>query len=278
MQTFVFFYNRFTDATTSKALWKNGISHKVLIHSDEDRRKFDRGNTLYGEPIVTNNGRGLAYQRNSALDLMEDGEWAVFMVDDFQKVLSRPIEEIKSAKTELPVTIANQNQYGLKAKDEISLKQMWELFPWLIETAEAQAINLIGFGLHTNPLNLRAKFNYGGLSDGRMWIVRKTEMRFDLNAQLIDDVCWTAKNILRDGKVLNLNWTVPLFRRYTAGGFGSIASRLEMRRAECAYLEMAYGPLVRRAKKKGWEEGTHVRLYTSKNNIAETRKKWKKEK
>ena len=39
-------------------------------------------------------------------------------------------------------------------------------------------------------------------------------------------------------------------------------------------MEKAYGPLVRRAKKKGWEEGTHVRLYTSKGNIEKTRAKW----
>ena len=51
MKVFTFFYNRFTDATTSIALKENKIKHKVLIHKEEDYTKFKKGNTIGGEAV-----------------------------------------------------------------------------------------------------------------------------------------------------------------------------------------------------------------------------------
>ena len=39
MKVFTFYYNRYDDATTSKALYDNGIEHNVLIHTKEDYEK-----------------------------------------------------------------------------------------------------------------------------------------------------------------------------------------------------------------------------------------------
>ena len=66
MKVFTFFYNRFETATTSNALYDNGIDHYVMIHSEQDLAKFKEGGTLKGKPIVTNQRKGLAYQRNCA--------------------------------------------------------------------------------------------------------------------------------------------------------------------------------------------------------------------
>ena len=96
MKVFTFFYNRFDTATTSKALNENNINHTVLIHSADDLQKFVKGNTIHGKAVVTNNGKGLAYQRNSALDMMNTGEWGVFMCDDFKRIYSYPKEYIVS--------------------------------------------------------------------------------------------------------------------------------------------------------------------------------------
>ena len=96
MKVFTFFYNRFETATTSKALFENGIGHNVLIHKEQDYELFKKGNTLFGNPIVTNSQKGLAYQRNYALDMMDFGEWAVFMCDDFKKIASYPKDRILS--------------------------------------------------------------------------------------------------------------------------------------------------------------------------------------
>ena len=273
MKVFTFFYNRFATATTSKALHENGISHNVLIHSTNDLQQFMKGGTVHGDAVVTGNGKGLAYQRNTALDMMDTGEWAVFMCDDFQKIYSFPKEYITSNTRKIEVTQQNQHIYRFRQNNEISIKEMFKFFPKLIELAEHNHIHLIGFGLHDNPRNLQNKFTTRGLADGRFWLVKKSSYRFDLNAQLIDDVAWTAENLVRHKNVLVLNWCVPYFERYTAGGFGSTTERKALRKKECAYLADKYDPLVKIAHKPHWDYGTHIRLYGSDSNITAIRKR-----
>lgn len=267
MKVFTFFYNRFDTATTSLALHENGIEHIVLCHSKEDGIKFFERGTAKGIVRFTGKAKGLTNQRNAALDLMEVGEWAVFMCDDFKRAVSRPLGEIVDPSMDtLPVTMENQAKYRVrKGRDDISLKAMFSTFPYLISKAESKGIRLVGFGLHDNPLNLRRKFCYHGLADGRFWLVKKHPyIRFDENVQMIDDVAWTAENIKRFGAVLVCNWIVPYFQRYTKDGFGSIQARLDQRREECKYLVDKYAPLVRYAAKPGWPAGTHIRLQYSK--------------
>lgn len=271
MKVFTFFYNRYGTASTSIALAQNSINHTVLIHTTGDLQKFMQGKTIHGKPIVTNNAKGLAYQRNSALDMMDTGEWAVFMCDDFQKIKAYPTEFIFSKTQSIDINHQNQNKYRLK--NQVTLKEMFNWFPKLIELAERNNIHLIGFGLHDNPMNLRKKFTTRGLADGRFWLVRKAQYKFDVNAQLIDDVAWTAENLVRHKNVLILNWCVPYFERYTAGGFGSTTERKALRMKECAYLANKFDPLVKIAGKPGWDYGTHIRIYGSDKNIAAIRQK-----
>ena len=273
MKAFTFFYNRYENATTSKALYENGINHNVLIHSNTDAELFKKYGTCKGNAIVTNNGKGLAYQRNTALEMMDTGEWAVFMCDDFIKIRSYPASWIFSKTNTIPINFSNQHKYRLRDNHEMSLKEMFSLFPKLIAIAESNDIHLIGFGLHDNPLNLKKKFGNRGLADGRFWLVKKSNYKFDTRAQLIDDVAWTAENLVRHRNVLILNWLVPYFQRYTSGGFGSTVERLELRRKECAYLVNKYNPLVKIADKSGWEYGTHIKLFGTDNNIALLRKR-----
>jgi hypothetical protein len=278
MKVFTFFYNRFETATTSNALFENGIEHYVMIHSEQDCDKFKQGGTIKGKPVITNQRKGLAYQRNCALDMLDDGEWGVFMCDDFSKIQSYPTKWIFSKTDRLPITFENQNSFRLhgpsaKFAKSMNLKEMFTLFPKLIEIADKNKIHLIGFGLHDNPLNLKKKFSFRGLADGRFWLVKKSNYKFDLNAQLIDDVAWTCENLIRHGNVLILNWTVPYFKRYSAGGFGSTEERKTQRKKECNYLANKFFPLVRVADKSNWDFGTHIKIFGSDKNISLARKK-----
>ena len=246
----------------------SNLRNKFLDYYEEDYIKFKKGNTIKGEAVITNQPKGLAYQRNAALDLMDKDEWAVFMCDDFKKILSYPVSKILNKNSKINVTIENQMQYQLSdKKHKMSLKEMFSMFPKLIELAELNKIKLIGFGLHANPLNLGRKFATRGLADGRFWLVKKSDYKFDENVQMVDDVCWTAENLIRHNNVLILNWTVPFFKRYTAGAFGSIEERIQQRLNECKYLANKFNPLIRIAHKSNWDYGTHVRIYGSNNNI-----------
>jgi hypothetical protein len=274
VKTFTFFYDRYSDATTSKELYANGIKHYVMIHSEKHLTEFNKHGTIKGKPVVTNEMKGLANQRNRALDMVDVGEWCVFMCDDFVKIKSYPQAMIEGSINRLPITFENQNKYRLK--DEITLKQMFTYFPRLIQIAEKNKIHLIGFGLHDNPMNLGRKFTTRGLADGRFWLIKKSNYNFDLKAQLIDDVAWTAENLVRHGNVLVLNWVVPYFKRYSSGGFGSTSERIAQRKKECGYLSRKYDPLVRIANKPNWEYGTHIRIYGASVNIMKARKNIRK--
>jgi hypothetical protein len=274
VKTFTFFYDRYSDATTSKELYANGIEHYVMIHSEKHLTEFNKHGTIKGKPVVTNEMKGLANQRNRALDMVDVGEWCVFMCDDFVKIKSYSQAMIEGSINRLPITFENQNKYRLK--NEITLKQMFTYFPRLIQIAEKNKIHLIGFGLHDNPMNLGRKFTTRGLADGRFWLIKKSNYNFDLKAQLIDDVAWTAENLVRHGNVLVLNWVVPYFKRYSSGGFGSTSERIAQRKKECGYLSRKYDPLVRIANKPNWEYGTHIRIYGASVNIMKARKNIRK--
>jgi len=275
VKVFTFFYNRYATATTSRAMAESDINHYVMMHNENDVDKFEKGNTLFGEPIVTGNGRGLAHQRNSALRMMSKNEWAVFASDDFQKIYSYPEEYIFSKTLSRDVNAGNQQAIRLKKVHQISLREMFKFFPKLIEIADANNIHLVGFGLHDNPRNLKNKFTTRGLADGRFWLVKKSTYEFDPNAQSIDDYAWTAENLVRHKNVLVLNWCVPYFARYSVGGYGSETEREAMKKKECQYLVSKYEPLIKFSEK--WQRDdvlSHIKLWASDKNIAVLRKRY----
>jgi len=246
-----------------------------MMHKDIDYEKFKKGGTVYGKTIITDNEKGLAHQRNSALKMMEKGEWAVFTSDDFQKIYSFSAQHIFSKTLSLNINDSNQQMMRLKKKNQINLSEMFQFFPKLIEIAELNNIHLIGFGLHDNPRNLKNKFTNRGLADGRFWLVKKSSYEFDINAQSIDDYAWTAENLVRHKNVLVLNWCVPYFARYSAGGYGTEQEREEKKQKECQYLVNKYSPLIRFADKWQKNDGfAHIKLWASDSNIAVLRKKY----
>ena len=258
MKTFAFFYDRYNTATTSIELEKNDIEHYVMMHSEEAHNKFIEGNTIKGTPIVTNNQKGLAFQRNSAIEyLMEDGEWAVFMSDDFNKIKAFNFDKLK---IEDKVDFDIKNQANFKYKDRPTMKDLYSIFPYCIKTAERLGINLIGFSANDNPRNVSRKFGFKGLVDGRLCLVRKTHLRFDTNVNTIDDYYFTLANIEAFGNNLVLNWICPDFQRYTEGGVGSKEERKEQRKGDCQYLVNRFPKLVKFADKAGYDYGEHIKI------------------
>lgn len=271
MKTFVFFYDRYKTATTSIELRKEGIDHYVLTHSIDHSEMFKKGGTIAGVEITTGNPKGIARQRNFALKSLKDGEWACFMSDDFLKIKSMEKDIILSRKSEINVTIQNQNEHRLK--NNISLSEFFGLFPALTTAAEKNGINLIGFGLTDNPLNLKNKFSTKGLVDGRVTLVRKTQISYDENINALDDYMFTAENIIRFGRVLVLNWSVPIFSRFTSGGLGDREERTPQMIKECGLLVEKYYPILQYAEKAGCAKGSHIRFSCTPKNVQEARRR-----
>lgn len=260
MRVFVFGYNRYDSMTTSQMFEAEGIEHTVLVHTQEAADKFiEHGTAQPNRLHVTNNPRGLAYQRNTALDMMDKGEWALFMVDDLKEVSElRNYDRVTTPS--LPINEQTQKHYGERFKNPITMAQFMKRADELVFKCETIGIHLGGFCGINNPLYRAKHWSINVLADGRAWVVRKTHLRFDENVQLIDDLCWTALNIKHFGAVMVNQWVLPDCRRYSAGAFGSIEERLPQKMAEAKYLVETYPDLIAYKDKAGWPYGSHVVL------------------
>ncbi|WP_395772562.1 hypothetical protein [Arenimonas sp.] len=260
-RVFVFTYDRYETITTSPMLEAENIEHVVLCHSEEQKDHFiEAGRVRPDRIIATGEPRGLAYNRNIALDMMTEGEWAMFLVDDLRSVSSVDTYDTELEASPLPITMENQSEWRPRFRTKISLETFLERAHKDTEHAEKMGAHLVGFCGVGNVLFRTKKWTYNTFADGRAWMVQKTDLRFDRNVHTIDDLCWTALNIDRFGVTVNDNWILPDCSRYTAGGYGSISDRLEQKMTEIDYLVRTYPHLITTRAKKGWPEGSHAVL------------------
>jgi hypothetical protein len=260
MKIFVFTYDRFTSITTSQLLEDENIEHIVLCHTEEQKTNFIKGGLVKeNRLVVTNKPRGLAYNRNYALDRMEDGEWAVFLVDDLNYV-TELLNHKQYDKNYIPIDFDNQGEWKFKFFEPLTMKNFMKRCEELTQYCEEVNSNLGGFCGIDNPVYRAKHYTYNTLADGRAWVVRKTSLRFDENVQLIDDLCWTALNIKTFGITVVNQWVLPDCKRYTSGSFGSKEQRMPQKLKEASYLVATYPELIQFRKKAGWPEGSHVVL------------------
>lgn len=254
-QIFVFTYDRYNEITTSEYL--KSVEHTVLCHTKEQAAQFKKAERCYGKIVATGKPKGLTYNRNWALDQMKRGEWALFWVDDL--INCTAYQHLETTMVDrLNINSGTQPFARELFKDPCGIKRLLEIVEWDIMRAEQKGYALVGFSLTDNPMFRAKRFSYGGLADGRLWAVKKTDLRFDENVQLIDDTCWTALNIKYFGGVLIDNWVLPNCKRYTPGAFGTKDERMKQKIKECAYLVKTYPQYIRYGDKVGWPKGSHV--------------------
>lgn len=260
MKIFIFTWDRYDTIRTPRFFDTENINYSLLVHSEEQAAKFIQHNLINpNNIIVTNKPKGLAYNRNFALDCMQMDEWALFFVDDLISI--KELINYDTQPTEdLGITIANAPLYSKHFKKQINATTFLSRCKESINKAEEDNLKLVGFAGFTNHLFLTKKWKYNSVADGRCWLVKKTSLRFDENVQLIDDVCFTALNMKHFNGVLINQWIIPDCERYTAGAFGSIEQRLPQKISECKYLVDTYPEFIKYADKKGWPTGSHVTI------------------
>lgn len=262
MKIIIFTYDRYDSISTSE--YFKGIPHTVLCHDETAKQKFLDAGRIHGEIIATGEPKGLANNRNYAIDMMQDGEWALFFVDD---LISMTMLEsyYQQQGTTLGINSENQPKYRAEFKKECTPQEFLKICEETIQHAEQKGFALCGFSLTNNPLFRDKKFGYWALADGRCWLVKKTHLRFDTNTQLIDDTCFTALNLKAFGGIVNNNWVLPDCKRYTEGAFGTIEQRMPQKLREAKYLVDTYPEFVAYADKVGWVENSHVKIRQKRN-------------
>lgn len=264
MKVFVFAYDRFDSMSTSTMLEAEGIDHVVLCHTQDAADRFvEEGTARRDRLVVTDQPRGLAYNRNVALDSMEHGEWALFLVDDLRSVTEVVgYDELRAVRQlTVGITMDNQSTKAHLFDGPCTMRRFVdEHAVEVAERCEKIGARLGGFAGIANPIYRDRKWKHNVLADGRAIVVRRSHLRFDEHAQLIDDLAWTADNIAEFGVMTINQWVLPDCRRYTAGGFGSIDQRMPQKLEEAAYLVRKHPGLIGFKKKAGWPDRSHVAL------------------
>ncbi len=260
MKVFVFGYNRYDSMTTSLMLENEGIDHTVLIHTEEAKEQFlKHGTVKENRVLVTNNPRGLGIQRNTAIDMMDEGEWALFLVDDLKDVTElRNYDRV--TEPAIPITTKNQGHYAERFKNPITMERFVQRAKELAKKCEASGSNLGGFAAIDNPLFRAKHWTFNVLADGRALVIRKTHLRFDPVVQTIDDYGFTALNIRTFGVVVVNQWVLPDCRRYSEGGYGSLNERMEQKIADAKYLVDNFPDIVAYRDKPGHPYGSHIAI------------------
>jgi hypothetical protein len=258
MKTFVFTYDRYNKITTSEYL--KDIPHIVLCHTEEQKQKFIDGGRVYGELIASGQPKGLAYNRNFALNMLEDGEWACFWVDDLVDVTYLKNYWDINEQDSIGVNSENQPQIRQDFKEKCSPEMFYRIAEDTIKKAEQKGFALCGFTLTDNPLFRDKHYSNWSLSDGRCVLVKKTKLLYDTNVHTIDDYCFTTLNLKMFGGVVNNNWLLPLCERYTSGGYGSIEERLQQKKDDCKYLVENFPDYICYGEKVGQPPLSHVKI------------------
>jgi hypothetical protein len=259
MRIFVFGYNRYDTMTTTKMLDACGLGYTFLCHTEQQKENFIAFGLVSEEKIiVTGAPYGLPNNRNWVLDnYVSEDEWVLFLVDDFKKITI--YENYYSEKrVELPIETTNQSEF--KFNREENMKGLLSICTETIMEADKQDIKLAGFAAYRNPLFRKNKWKYSGLVDGRCILIKKSFLRYDTKALMMDDYCFTALNLKNFGKVITNNWVLPECERYTEGGYGTKEERMSGKILEAKYLTETYPEYIRFAEKKDWVFGSHIQI------------------
>ena len=142
MKTFIFTYDRYNTITTSQYL--KDIPHIVLCHTEEQKQKFIGGGRVYGEVIASGEPKGLANNRNFALDMLQQGEWACFWVDDLIDVTYLKNYWEINHQENIGVTPENQPQIRQNFKEKCTPEMFYKIAEDTIKIAEQKGFALIG--------------------------------------------------------------------------------------------------------------------------------------
>lgn len=230
MKIFLMYYDRYDNATSSKAL---KYEHIVLCHNNKNLF------TCIGEKgtcIETNKPKGIQNNFNYGLSLLKKDEWGIFMSDDvlYGKVL-------KNGKFE---------------KTDINI--VFEMFLNLIKKADNTGVKLIGMNSTGNALYAKNKYSKYGLVDGRCFAIKKTEFTWHEKINTIPDYYATLYHLSKYGGNLIANEFFLDFKRYAKGGLGTIQDRIQDKIKDVNILKQLYPKNVKVQNKANEPVGSHI--------------------
>ena len=231
IKVFTLYYDRFETATTSLALKKSKIDHTVICHYNKEKFK-----NIHGKIIETNKPKGIQYNLNAGLNLLEQNEWGVFLSDDYKKSFRLDKKNNKFVECEL--------------------KEVFDNLVKATKVADKVGVKLVGLNSTGNALYANKKFGKYGLVDGRMFAIKKTE--FEWRKDIITDYYASLYHLQKYGGNLILQDCYAQFDRYASDGIGTAQNRAKDKKKDIRILKNLFRNMVKIKDKAGQPKGTHI--------------------
>lgn len=271
MKIFINSHNRAEVISTHKLLDAVGAKYKIILHSQEQYDQYVLNPSVRPETLVVANFPvGMAGIRNWLLEnLVDEGEWYMLLDDNITEFQCVPKPEYWEKEIDME---KDPKQARMLYETVVDFNRVLDVCKDCIEHAESKGAKLIGFGSNLNFFFRSKKFREVGYVIGKMQIIKKTKLRYDLNVQAMDDYCWTAQNLETFGKVLINNYCVGVKKHYAKGGIGTYEERLPTKLKEVAYLMQRFPGLFRYKVKTGCDPKAEIQVRFS--NLTQV-EKWR---
>lgn len=233
MKIFVMFYDRFDTATTSLALKEE---HVVVCHDQSERF------TCLGERakiVETGRPKGLQHNLNAAIEMLEEGEWGIFLSDDYRGAKRIQGDRFVACRVDEVLTVLRST----------------------VREAAAGGLALVGMNSTGNAFYAKNEYSRFGLVDGRCFALKRTSFRFHPDINTIPDYYATAWHLQQYGSNLIAQHAYLDFARYTRdGGLGSVEDRLPDKLKDVRLMLELFPDIVRVKEKAGQPAGSHIVL------------------
>lgn len=249
----------------------NGLDWKIVIHNDEQFNKYKGNPTIPQERLlISGTPLGIQHQRQWILDnCIEKGDWFVMMDDNIKGINKFPEPYYQTEtfdKNNKAFRIPFEGNY-LSEPDEL-VKLIMET----ISKAEKIGANFCGFATIENFFFRSKKWKTVSMICSKFCLVKKTELCYDNDINTMDDYAFSAKHLVRDGKVLVNAYVWPKAVHNQIGGLGLLKERADKKIADCKRLMEKFPGLFRyKARKNSVEGGEIVLRFYNQESV----KKWK---
>lgn len=212
----------------------------VVLHNDAQADAYIKAGLDKKLIVVSNLPKGIARTRNFILDeLIDSGEWYASADDKVHRTFIVPQPFYASGK--LPEDPRAQAQ---AFKTVATPERFHEVIQEMLQLGERSNSLLCGFSTTDNYFFRKRKFRPVGLVVGKFFLNRKTDLRFDENAETVEDFDFSAAHIMAFGRVLINNFVFAEGKHYLPGGLGPLKDRIALKRKSVAHISEKFPGLI----------------------------------
>ena len=233
--------------------------YKIILHNEEEKCLYMQNETIKEDKIlVSNQPFGIATQRNWIQEnLVEKGEWYLSLDDNIECFTALP--EPYYSKDNLEVQNKETNWKEL-FETRIEPARFFEICDEMIKFAEKTGAKNLGFAVVDNFFFRGKKFREVGYVISKAVLRKTCGLKFNEEAQSVEDYSYTAECLLKHGKVLINNYVFPIAKHYESGGIGTYEERLPYKLKDCASIMKKYPGLFRYKEKSNCHPKAEIQI------------------